>query len=85
MKTTGISIVLILVLIVGSAEAAPIGTAFTYQGHLYDANSPANEDYDFSFALYDAAASGNLVSGVVYKDETEVTDGYFAVSAAGGA
>ncbi|MHC4115406.1 MAG: hypothetical protein ACYSSL_08835, partial [Planctomycetota bacterium] len=79
MKTTGILIVLVLVLIVGSAEAAPIGTAFTYQGHLYDANSPANGDYDFSFALYDAAAGGNLVSGVLYKGQTEVTDGHFAV------
>jgi hypothetical protein len=36
------------------SEAAPVGTAFTYQGRLMDANSAADGLYDFAFKLYDA-------------------------------
>ena len=37
---------------VGPAD--PIGTAFTYQGRLIDADRAANGLYDFQFKLFDA-------------------------------
>jgi hypothetical protein len=32
-------------------SAAPLGTAFTYQGRLADASNPANGVFDFKFAI----------------------------------
>jgi len=56
-------------------QAEPMGTAFTYQGHLYDANHVANGLYDFQFKLYDA----NVGAGKVNVPNVDVIDGYFTV------
>jgi hypothetical protein len=37
------------------------GSAFTWQGHLTDAGSPANGLYDLTFVLYDAASNGTAL------------------------
>ena len=50
------------------SEAAPMGTAFTYQGRLIDANDAADGLYDFRFSLYD-----------VNVHDMDVIDGYFTV------
>ncbi|MHC4500418.1 MAG: hypothetical protein ACYS21_15060, partial [Planctomycetota bacterium] len=65
METRKILAILVLVLVlivwpVEVSEAEPMGSAFTYQGHLYDANRPANGRYDFQFKLYDDA---NVIDG----------------------
>ncbi len=62
-------------------EAVPIGTSFTYQGHLYDANYVANGGYDFQFALYDSndPCVGSQVGSDVNKADVDVIDGYFTV------
>ena len=39
--------------------AAPVGTAFTYQGRLSVGSAPATGLYDFQFVLYDAATGTN--------------------------
>ncbi|MHC4529839.1 MAG: hypothetical protein ACYS29_18355, partial [Planctomycetota bacterium] len=58
-----------------------MGTAFTYEGQLVDANAAADGLYDFEFSLYDnpdpcyAAQKGNTVS----VNEVDVTGGYFTV------
>ncbi|MHC4654212.1 MAG: hypothetical protein ACYTDW_01070, partial [Planctomycetota bacterium] len=61
-------------------KAAPIGTAFTYQGRLMDANGPAEGVYDFLFILF------NEPNGTVYEiplmndvNDIDVIDGYFTV------
>ena len=41
--------------------AAPMGTAFTYQGRFNSGGSPANGAYDFEFKLFDAATAGTQV------------------------
>ncbi len=72
--------VVILVIVFGMAGvswAGPMSTAFTYQGILMDANSPAEGFYDFEFELYDQDTGGNQVGNTVTKDEVEVIDGYF--------
>jgi len=82
MKTTKMLAILVLALglMMCLAEVSkappipvPMGTAFTYQGHLYDANDVANGLYDFQFKLYeyegapvnDAPVSSN---GTVFID-----------------
>ncbi len=84
MKTARILTILLLVLatMVCSArvsEAATLGTAFTYQGHLYDNNDVANDLYDFQFKLFDANSGGSQVAGDVNQPDVNVIDGYFTV------
>lgn len=43
------------------SPAAPMGTAFTYQGKLNDAGLPANGTYDFTFGLWTDDDAGGLV------------------------
>ncbi len=61
-----------------SAHAAPLGTAFTYQGKLTDGGQPANGTYDFVFVIYSGPTNDlPLVSGVAVEDVT-VTNGVFS-------
>ena len=55
------------------------GAAFTYQGVLHDAGSPANGVYDLRFAVYDAA-SGGLSAGTNFINDVGVTNGLFTVT-----
>ncbi len=59
--------------------AQDIGTAFTYQGRLTDADDPANGTYDFRFVVYDAAIGGSQVGDIVIQEDVTVTGGFFAV------
>jgi hypothetical protein len=84
MKTPQILLILALALLfmvttATVSEAAPMGTAFTYQGRLIDANEAADGLYDFQFELYDEPADGNNVGGTIEANELEVSDGYFTV------
>ncbi len=63
----------------GVVCAAPMGTAFTYQGRLSDANSPAEGLYDFEFAVYDALDGGSQQGSTVSKDDVGVIESYFTV------
>jgi hypothetical protein len=56
-----------------------VGTAFTYQGHLYDANHIADGLYDFQFKLHDADSGDSQVGSDVNKPDVDVIDGYFTV------
>ena len=77
-----VALVLAVGLVVWAAEvseAGPMGTAFTYQGHLYDANHVANGLYDFQFKLYDANVGAGKVGNDVNVPNVDVIDGYFTV------
>jgi hypothetical protein len=69
----------VIFVMAGVSYAAPMGTAFTYQGRLVDANSPAEGLYDFEFKLYDHQGGSNQFGNTVTKDEVDVIDGYFTV------
>lgn len=56
----------------------PLGTGFTYQGQLKVGDNPANGNYDFIFALLDAATNGNVV-GAQAVLQTPVVGGMFNV------
>jgi hypothetical protein len=60
------------------SEAADMGTAFTYQGRLIDANEAADGLYDFQFKLYDDPNVNQAVADVNVP-AVDVIDGYFTV------
>jgi hypothetical protein len=60
--------------------AAPLGTAFTYQGRLNDAGAPAQGIYDLRFGLHDALANGNAVGDVLTNTGTLVASGLFTAT-----
>jgi len=79
-------IVLISILVFGLATAisqaatdvsVPIGTAFSYQGRLVEANGL----YDFQFKLFDDpnVTFGNQLGSEIIVNELDVNDGYFTV------
>jgi hypothetical protein len=60
-------------------KAVPMGTAWTYQGRLMDANYPGDGLYDFQFDLYDANVGGSHQGPTIDINDLDVIDGYFTV------
>lgn len=58
---------------------AEMGTAFTYQGRLIDAENAADGEYDFVFDIYDAPSDGVQLASTVDVNALDVIDGYFTV------
>ena len=86
METRKILAILVLALamvvwVAEVSEAGPMGTAFTYQGRLIDANGAADGEYDFRFKVYDDAniITGNQMGSTINVNEVDVVDGYFTV------
>jgi len=74
-------LVLALGMIVSLAQAGkaePMGTAWTYQGRLMDANDTARGVYDMMFHLYDSPEGPSEI-GVTDIQDVEIPDGYFTV------
>lgn len=78
--------IIVLLIATGSAfaqdpepAAAPLGTAFTYQGRLSQSGSPATGVYDFEFYLYDALNGGLQVGVPISFNDLTLIDGYFTV------
>ena len=69
----------LMIWLVGFTEAAPMGTAWTYQGRLIDANNVADGEYDFQFKLYDAKTAGVQQASTFDVNDLDVIDGYFTV------
>lgn len=63
-----------------STHAAPLGTAFTYQGRLVDNGGPANGNYDLRFTLYDALSAGSTIGIPIANAPTAVSNGLFTVT-----
>lgn len=84
MKRTKILIILVVALgltvcFAEVSKAAPMGTAWTYQGRLMDANDPADGLYDFRFLLYTSFKSLAPIAGPIDLNDVDVIDGYFTV------
>src|SRR3989442_12667555 len=60
--------------------AAPMGTAFTYQGRLNDGGQPANNLYDLTFTLHDDPVNVASVGTYIILSAVPVTNGLFTVS-----
>jgi hypothetical protein len=55
-------------------------TSFAYQGSLQDNALPANSNYDFAFALFDAPSGGNQIGATITQNAVLVANGLFAVT-----
>jgi hypothetical protein len=60
--------------------AAPLGTAFTYQGKLSTGPSALTGLYDFNFTLWDASTAGARYCGTNLLNAVPVTNGLFTVT-----
>ncbi|MFO1351644.1 MAG: tail fiber domain-containing protein [Gammaproteobacteria bacterium] len=76
--TTRIAVGLLLVGFCILGQAAPLGTAFTYQGELKQSGAPANGPFDFEIALF-GAASGGAAIGTVTVNDAPVSQGLFTL------
>jgi hypothetical protein len=56
-----------------------MGTVFTYQGRLIDANGPADGLYDFQFKLFDANVAGTQQGSTIDINDLDVIDGHFVI------
>ncbi|USN99816.1 MAG: hypothetical protein H6810_03910 [Phycisphaeraceae bacterium] len=54
-------------------------TAFTYQGELAEAGSPADGSFDFQFGLWDAVSGGTQIGTMLTHNGVAVADGLFTV------
>jgi hypothetical protein len=61
------------------SRAAPLGSAFTYQGSLHDAGMPAQGSYDFEFRLFDAEQNGAQVGVPLIREDVLLAGGVFSV------
>jgi hypothetical protein len=59
--------------------AAPLGSAFTYQGQLRQGGNPINGTCDFRFGLWDAPAGGAAVGSPLDKLAASLASGLFSV------
>lgn len=76
-------VLLVFVMVAALTAAVPLcaqTTAFTYQGSLNSSGSPATGNYDFEFALFDAASGGTQLGATNTRAGVSVTNGVFAVS-----
>ncbi|MHC4083941.1 MAG: tail fiber domain-containing protein [Planctomycetota bacterium] len=64
---------------VGKAE--PMGTTWTYQGRVMDANNNADGLYDFQFKLFDGpnTLTAEQMGDTIYVNDMDVIEGYFTV------
>jgi hypothetical protein len=77
---SGFLVLALMAAFVSGTLAAPVGTAFTYQGRLKSAGQPANGNYDLNFTLYDAASGSGQIGNPVTIAPVNVTNGNFTVS-----
>lgn len=64
----------------GGAGAAPISSAFTYQGRLNTDGSAASGAFDFQFHLFGEATDGTALAGPVNVAAVTVSNGLFQVT-----
>jgi hypothetical protein len=65
---------------VAQLSAAPLGTAFTYQGRLNDGANAANGIYDLRFTICDSATNGSVVAGPLTNAAVAISNGLFTVT-----
>jgi hypothetical protein len=79
MKIIYLAMSMIALFIALTGTLAAQSTEFTYQGRLLFGDVPANGSYDFEFALYDAATSGNQLGANFPLAAVNVNNGVFSV------
>jgi hypothetical protein len=80
MKHSSALVGILLLAVASSLQAAPMGTAFNYQGKLSDGTNAVTGLYDFQFSLWDAVSGGAQSGSTVPQNATPVTNGLFNVT-----
>lgn len=75
----GVSCAIGVALMSSAGQAAPVSSAFTYQGELTNSGSVVNGTADLRFRLYDASAGGAQVGVTLAANAVPVVNGRFAV------
>ena len=65
--------------VIGVQSVAAQTSAFSYQGRLNDAGTPANASYDMQFKLFDALAGGAQQGATITNATVAVTGGIFSL------
>lgn len=73
------ALILFLVAMALAVNTFAQSSSFNYQGRLSDAGQGANGTYQFTFRLYDGAASGSQVGSTLIDVPVTVTNGIFSV------
>jgi hypothetical protein len=73
-----LTMLVLLGLLSPGLSAAPLGTAFSYQGRLAESGTSVDGLFDMRFALYDAAEGGAQVGTALTNSATGVTNGLFS-------
>lgn len=71
---------LVCMALIGSLSAAPLGSAFLYQGRLATQGQPAQGLHDFIFTLYDTPTGGVPLAGPVTNLQITVSNGLFTAA-----
>ena len=71
-------LLLLLLTLPPGTLAAPLGSAFSYQGRLLDAGIPASGSYDFRFALFSVEIGGAPLGTAQTNENVAVSNGVFA-------
>ena len=77
MRRLPLALLIVLAFMADPNGAYAQGTAFTYQGELLSAGSPANGSFDVEFSLFNSASNGTQVGGTVTNLAVGVTNGLF--------
>jgi hypothetical protein len=64
----------------GVSVAAPLGSAFIFQGRLTDGGTAANGTYDLRFILYNAEVGGSQAGGTLTNESVTAINGLFSTS-----
>lgn len=71
------AVLMLLGIMTRHTMAAPLGTAFTYQGQLTDGGLPANGSYDLQMSLWDSPTNGHFLSHALLLSGVPITNGFF--------
>ncbi len=67
-------------MLIASLQAAPLGTAISYQGRLTESGAPANGLFDMQLCLHDDALGSTPLVCAAAFDDVPVADGLFTVA-----
>lgn len=67
-------------LALGGSHAAPLGSAFTYQGRLTEGGAPANGSYNLRLELFDSDVGPNHIGNILTNAGVSVTNGLFTTA-----
>src|ERR1035441_2377937 len=83
LRRTGIPHSALLLVLLSTLNPQPStlaqGTAFTYQGRLFDNGNPANGNYNLRLTLYNAGTVGIPLGGPLTNAPVTVSNGLFTV------